>query len=293
VNRTDKARIIERLTREMPTYTKSFAAIAKFVLDNPAEFGVYTIRETAEKSGVSTFTLVRMAKSLGYDSYDRFRSPFRDALVTNAEASTSTQWIDGMRRSGGLAAFQADASLSAIGDATQSLRQLEPAKVEAVADAMFAAKKVYVLGLRASFSLAYYFNYVGEMAMPGVELIPRRMYSPLDDINFATDEELLFAITFEPHSKDTIAACMLAKERGAKLVVLSDSAVPVPSITADYTLVAATLSGHHFSSYIGAMAIIDALLSVIMAKGGAEVRERIASYESMRHRIDAYWTDIK
>lgn len=293
MSRTEKARIVERLTRETPGYTKSFAAVAKFVLDNPADFGVSTIRETAEKTGVSTFTLVRMAKALGFETFDGFRAPFRDALVTNSEASTSAQWIEDMRRSGGYASFQADASLSAIGDVSQSLRQLEPAKIEAVADAMLSAKKVYVLGLRASYSLAYYFNYVGEMVLSDMDLIPRQMHSALDDVNFATEEELVFAITFEPHARDTIAACMLAKERGAKLIMLSDSAVPAPGIAADHTLVAASLSGHHFSSYIGGMAIIDALVSVIMAKGGSAVQKRIESYKGMRQRIDAYWSNKK
>jgi DNA-binding MurR/RpiR family transcriptional regulator len=147
--------------------------------------------------------------------------------------------------------------------------------------------------MRASYSLAYYFHYLGQMVIPNMTLIPRQMNSAIDDLNFATERDILFAITFAPYSNETINACLFARERGAKLVLLSDSAVAAPNLQADHTLVAVTLSGHHFVSYIGGMAVLEVLLAVILSKGGGEARQRIASYEKLRQQIEAYWRQSK
>ena len=79
---TLKNRTLTSLKEKMPMLSPRLRIVAKYIVDHPSDFGLDSIRETARKSGVSTYSLVRAANSLGFESYDQLREPFRHALVT-------------------------------------------------------------------------------------------------------------------------------------------------------------------------------------------------------------------
>ena len=102
------------------------ANCGKYIVDHPSDFGLDSIRETARKSGVSTYTLVRAANSLGFESYDQLREPFRHALVSSTGFSDASEWITNLRQEGALGRVQGDAAANtlAIIERTLSIKQL-------------------------------------------------------------------------------------------------------------------------------------------------------------------------
>jgi DNA-binding MurR/RpiR family transcriptional regulator len=141
--------------------------------------------------------------------------------------------------------------------------------------------------------MAYYLHYVGRMALPTMELIPRHMGNAIDELHLAGPEDVLIAITFTPYSRETIDACRFARQKGLKLILISDSELVFPDFSADETLTVSVLSTHHFGSYAGAMAVIETLISILVAEGGETARTRITSYEKLRHEGHAYWAATK
>ena len=160
---------------------------------------------------------------------------------------------------------------------------------ERVAALLLGANNVYLTAVRASYALAYYFHYVGRMALPSLQLIPRHMNSAIDELNYADAGDVMIAISFTPYSRETIEACKFARKKGVKLVLISDSDVVSSDFTPDETLVASVISTHHFGCYAGAMAVIESLLALLVSLGGEDARERIRSYEDLRKENNAYW----
>ena len=74
---TLKNRTLTSLKEKMPMLSPRLRIVAKYIVDHLSDFGLDSIRETARKSGVSTYSLVRAANSLGFESYDQLREPFR------------------------------------------------------------------------------------------------------------------------------------------------------------------------------------------------------------------------
>ena len=290
---TLKARLTSQLLQSMPSFPKALARAAKYIVDHPAEFGVHSIRESAARIGVSTNTLVRLSEALGLDSFEDLRAPFRDALLVSDLAAEDVGWLRRLNLKGGLSGRQAEASASAIGNVSKSLRDLDPETFERVVRRLFEARQIFVTGGRASYSLAYYFHYVARMALPNMSLIPRQMNPAIDELAFAGDSDLLFAVTAYPYTLDTITTCAFAREKGMALVLLSDSLATAPELQPDETIVASTVSTYHFTSYVGLMSVLETLLGAIVAQGGADARSRIASYELLREQTDAYWRPSK
>ena len=74
------SRVLSRLSDEFGDLTPEAQKAARYVLENPADVGVSTVREIAEAAQVKPNTVVRMARQVGFEGYDDFREPFREAI---------------------------------------------------------------------------------------------------------------------------------------------------------------------------------------------------------------------
>lgn len=286
---TLKNKTISELKATLPDLSPRLKSVAKYIVDNQSDFGLDPIRETARKAGVSTYTLVRMAERMGFASYDEMREPFRHALVSATAVVDRPEWIDTLREDGELGRVQADAAFNTMAIVERSLEKQSSDQMERVAEMLLGARNVYLTAVRASYALAYYLHYVGRMALPSLQLIPRHMNSAIDELNYAGEGDVMIAITFTPYSRETIEACKFAVRKGVRLIMISDSDVISSEFTAQETLVASVLSTHHFGCYAGAMAVIENLLALLVAHGGVDAKHRIKSYESLRKENNAYW----
>ena len=66
---------------ELPDLTPEARKAATYVLENPRDVGVSTVREIAQAANVKPNTVVRMARQVGFEGYEDFRAPFRDAIT--------------------------------------------------------------------------------------------------------------------------------------------------------------------------------------------------------------------
>lgn len=284
-----KSRIIEQLTRELSAYPKSLRRIAMYVIDNPAEFGMDSIRDSAALIGVSTNSLVRLAKKLGFKTYHQFRAPFREALTASASSGDSGQWIGELYERGGKERARADAATSVMGNVTDALRQTDADSIALAADCILEAKKVFLVATRGPYALVHYFYHVGRIALPNLVIAPRHANAPVDEILTADENDVVLAISSMPYSRETIDACEMAKKKGAKLILMSDSAANSLPLTPYITLVSPVSTPHYFESYVGFFALLEWLLTVLVERGGDDIQKRIQMFNDLRNEANLYW----
>lgn len=284
-----KSDICRKLIAEVGDLSPRLQLAAKYIVDNSNEFGMDPIRASAEKIGVSANSLVRLANHLGFESFDELREPFRKSLVSRHDASEGEEWINRLAGEGEFGGAHARTVRNEIDIVMRSLRLLTPEKAETAVSMLMNSRNAYVTATRATYALAYYFHYVGRMALPNLHLIPRHMGSPVDEMILAGEEDVLLAITFPPYSADTISALRQAKRNGTRVILISDSELIAPAIEVDLFLKVSLQSQHHFGCFSGAMVVLESLLFHLVNQGGDEAQARIASYESLREDFGAYW----
>ncbi|MCY4178695.1 MAG: MurR/RpiR family transcriptional regulator, partial [Litoreibacter sp.] len=91
---TLRTRTLHQLRETLPDFSRQMKIAAIYVVDYPAEFGIDPIRTSASKSGVSTYTFVKMAKHLGFSSFEEMREPFRHALVAGGSGAQNLDWLN-------------------------------------------------------------------------------------------------------------------------------------------------------------------------------------------------------
>ncbi|MEP1199064.1 MurR/RpiR family transcriptional regulator [Tateyamaria sp.] len=286
---TTQARIKSQLIAEIDEMPPLLQQVAKYISDNPSDFGLDTIRKSADKIGVSPNTLVRMAAYLGFDSFDALREPFRQSLIIAADKGVDPDWIANYRAKDELGREHANALRNEVNIVDRSLHLLTPETLRSIVRNLVGADNVYVTATRSTYSLAFYFQYIGRMAISNMQLVPRHMGNAIEDMAELSKGDVLFAVTFRPYSAETIEAMRFANARGAKVVLMTDSELVAPNIEITDLLRVTTQSTHFFGCYAGAMAVLDCLLSHLVNAGGESATSRISKYENMRQNSGAYW----
>jgi len=288
MDNTKKSRILHRLQTDFERLPSKLRLVAKHIVDHPADFGLDPIRTTAEKTGVSTNTLVRMANNLGFESFEALRAPFRNALLITSEPVNDLSWLDTLDQQGLAGQGIGEASRNTLSIVHRTLHEQDPKYLCSVVDALFEARHIYITGYRSCFGLAHYFYSVARMALPHMSLLPQHTSSAMDNLMAADHNDILFAVTFSPYSGEIITACQYAQEREVPVFLLTDSPMIAPELHASRLLIASTHTTHHFECHAGAMALLETLIAMVIRKGGNETEARIAAFEDALHRYNAY-----
>ena len=69
--------VLGALAMSLENFTPEVHKAATYVLENPADIGVSSIREIALKAQVKPNTVMRLARSVGFAGFEDFRRPFR------------------------------------------------------------------------------------------------------------------------------------------------------------------------------------------------------------------------
>lgn len=288
-------RVLTALTEELDELTPELRKAAAYVLENPNDVGVSTIREIADAAGVKPNTFVRMARSVGFDGYDDFRAPFREEIRKGrATFPDRARWLQSLAKGGELGGLYADMAASGIAAIEETFAATDAAAMKAAADAIVAARRTYVLGVGVNHTLARNFAYLAAMALDTVEAIPHAGSAALDDLADAGRDDVLVAMTFKPYRTEVLDAVSVARDQGATVIGISDSpAAPLVAGSA-HGFVVETDTPQFFPSTVATLALLETLMAFVIADASPDVIRRIETRHSRREALGMYqgeWKD--
>ncbi|MDH3761208.1 MAG: MurR/RpiR family transcriptional regulator [Gammaproteobacteria bacterium] len=281
--------VLEQLLDEFGQLPAQLQLCARYLIDHPHEVGLQSMRTLATNAEVHPNSFVRLARHLGFDGYDAMRERFRDFVRAGVGSSPDrVAWLREMDRKGGSAAVvgsMAEACLDNLEKmfAQQSIRELEQA-----VDWMIEARRVYVLGLGLAYPLAYNFWYVARMGFDHFILSPRHGSLPSDDVIRMDERDCLLAMTFQPYRRDTLSAVQQAKERGARIIGVTDSSAATLCREADLGLVAPTHTPQFFQSNAAVAALLETLCALLVIRGGDAASAAVEAFHSARWEENIY-----
>ncbi|RED12204.1 MurR/RpiR family transcriptional regulator [Pontivivens insulae] len=256
---TLRARLLE-LRKTAPPKVASFA---DWALGHPQELAFNSVRSLATLANVNANTVVRLAQSLGYDGFDPCRRAFQEALRQNSSSYTnraaklkgepSERLFDEMHQS-------AVRNIEGVFD-VETRRQLERA-----ATMLLEARQAYIIGVRSCFSLAHYLSYCGGMAFKN---FVRRSSEPGDIYDLmarAQPGDVVVPITFSHYSTETIRAHALARQRGLKIIAITDDIRAPIADGSDIVLIPRMDGPQAMPSLVAAFTLIEALVATMLSR---------------------------
>jgi len=284
----DLTPILQSLTGALEEMSPQIRQAAVYVLNHPGEVAVESMRGIAEAAEVKPNTLVRMARAVGFDGYEDFRTPFRQQAADGTPSFPDrARFLRSINEGGRHGALLVEMAAAALGNVESLFAEVQTSDLKAAADLMDEARCTNVLGVGTAKPLADNFAYVAGMALSNVTAIPT-IGLAIDDVARMGADDVLLAMTFSPCRVEIVEAVRLAVERGVPVISISDTwAAPIMAMSTK-AFVVQNDSPLPFSSSIAAVALLEVLLAFMMADSPADVVGAIDSFHANRRTAGIY-----
>ena len=250
------------------TMPKRLKQLAAFALERPEEMAFGTVAGIAEHADVQPSTLVRFAKSLGYDGFSHLQQIFRDRLRERfpdyRERLRGLRDTEGHGHATSLLDGFADAAALSLDRMRESVR---PEDLSHAIETLAKADTIYLLGARRVFPVAAYCAYAfGKLGIRAILIDHVAQLGP-EQLATATERDAVLAISFTPYAPITADLAAAAARRGISVVAITDSAFSPLVGSADVWLEVAEADFGAFRSLSASFA-----LAMALAVGTAEKR---------------------
>ncbi len=280
--------VTERIEAEFPRLSPQLKRAARYVLDSPDDVALSSMRSLAKRADVHPSALVRLAKELGFEGYVALREPFRETLRRRPERY-AVRARNLQARGGGELDNLYGELLEAGGDnIAGTFADCSPERLAKLAATMEGAVHIYVVGMRKCLPVAFYIHYACRMFHQGVTLLGGFAGTMADELRDLGPDDVLLAISFDPYTRETVRAARHAVAMGATLVAITDSPLSPLAEGAAEILVVANASPSFFRSLVAAMALAEALVAFLVARGGDQAIETLTQTESQLDGFGIY-----
>jgi len=281
----------QALLRVLAEGSASNRAIADYLLRNQVRVTALGIEELAEACEVSTATISRFARDLGFKNYAAMRGAVAETL------QSVLQPVEKLRSMIARRAAAASPALESLGYAEAAIaatsRALAGAQLDRIGTMLTKARTVYVLGFGLSSFLA------GTLAMhlqPFCRHVVEAAASGGTEVaasHLATigARDVLVVISLPRYTLDAVSLTRFARAGGATVVSITDSPASPLAELGHHVLYAPGAHPVLPSSSSAALAIIEALAVSLMTSNkdnvakAARHTEAIAAYLYGEHQI--------
>lgn len=275
--------VLLKIEQAYPKLSKGHRKIADYITQRYDRAAFLTASCLGEAVGVSESTVVRFATSLGYAGYPEMQKALRDMVRSKL---TSLQRIEVTSTRMGDEDILEKELNSDIDMIRATLEQTSRKDFYQAVEAINAARKVYILGVRSSAALASFLAFYFNLVYDNVILIETSSASEIFEQMFRINaQDVCIAISFPRYSNQTINALRLAHDKGADIISITDGEDSPIAPYARYLLVAKSDMASVVDSLVAPLSLINALIvAVTLSK-----REEVASnFDKLEGIWDAY-----
>lgn len=288
----DVKTLISLLGTRMDQLSPQLRIAARYVMDNPQDVSISSVRSLSDNAKVKPNSFVRLARELGFDGYDEFREIFRTQVrKKSGDFPDRVRWLQSIQKKGALSSLYAAMASDALGNLEQTFAGIDETELAAAAQAIWRARKVYILGVGVNHTNASNFAYLAATGMNDFVAIPRPASTAIDDLSRANEQDLLIAITQAPYRQEVLRATHFAHRQGMKIIALSDSQSAPVMAQADHGFITHIDTSQFFPSSVSIIALLETLLSFVIAGASDEIVDRVEAFHKRRHEFGYYFDD--
>lgn len=209
---------IKELYDEM---SKSHKRLSDFIINNKNVVPFLTITELSKECNVSTSTLTRYSKKLGFKGYIDFQKALKEELTTELVS------FEELRKVGKYTKNEKDVFEKIINSNISALEEFKNQKneilINEVVEMMLKSKKIFIIGSRSSLSAAYYLYFLLKSLREDTFFIDNQNDGFIKEIQYVDNDDLLIAISYSKYSRFTYKVSEYFKLRHSKVISITDS----------------------------------------------------------------------
>ncbi|WP_313614254.1 MurR/RpiR family transcriptional regulator [Agrobacterium sp.] len=270
---------LTRVQQILPQLHPAERRIGEFVCDFPGELASYSAQELASLAHVSKATVTRFIQRLGYENYEEARRHARAEKATGSRLFLTTS-------------ADAAGEQSIVAHVAQSVENLQATflgvgetQLNSVASAILSARKVWVIGFRASAPFASYLQWQLTQVIEQVVAIPASGQTLGEHVVSMKSDDVVILFGLRRRVSNTDALINQIRKTGARLLFVTDEEVPFLA-SAEWHFRCQTLAPGPLFNHVSVMALCHLIITRSIEHAAASGRTRLRNIEAINEALD-------
>ena len=278
--------LLHQISEAMPGFSKGQKLIGNFILQRYDKAAFMTAARLGEAVGVSESTVVRFASELGYEGYPELQRALQEMIRNKLTAVQRIEITSDRITNSNVLSKVLNMDIEKI---RRTLEETSVQDFDAVADSIVAARRIYILGVRSSASLAGFMSFYFYKIFDNVRNITTSSTAEVfEQIMNIGPGDVFIAITFPRYSKRTVKAAKYARDNGATVISITDSrSAPIVEFS-DRLLLARSDMASFADSLVAPLSLINALIVAIGIRRHDEVSDTFSRLERIWDEYEVY-----
>ena len=275
-----KTLVRDLLKEKQAELTAAERKVSAVLLDEQLLTGLQSINRLAEFADVSSPTIIRLARKLGFDGFSSLQDAIRDEIAARMKQPLAK--LDASKPVGGSDHIVSRFIEAVSSNIDRTLERLDLAEFDQVAGLLSdPTRRLYLLGGRITRSNAHYFFNHLQIIRPQVTLLdssPSVWPQSLLDMDAGA---VLIVFDIRRYEKELEKLADLALKQGANIVLFTDAWGSPIEKYAQHCFRATVEVPSSWDSTLAINFLIEALVAEVQSRSSDQSAERIATLEQM------------
>lgn len=283
--------IEEAIAAEYSGLSAKLRTAADYVAANPIDVSTRSLRSISLSSGVSPATFSRLARALGFDTYEAMRELSRSAIGRSSISfSEKAGRIVADAGTGKQPPFLERQAAACIANIAALPKLIDANRLNDAVEALHKAHNVVVYGAYGSTGIIEYLSYMANFVTPKWSMAGRMGASVSTTLTHLSAQDVVIILTKPPFAKRSILTAEMAQEKGAYVIVITDTHTCPAVKYASNTFIIPTDSPQFFSSYAATLVLLETMIGMLVERSGKDAELRINRVESGNRRLEDFWS---
>lgn len=269
---------LQRIRAELHQMHPTERRLADFVLSFPGELASYTASELARLANVSNATVSRFVQRLGYMNYDEARRHVRSEQASGAAVYQVVSSSDSPEQVLNTHLRQIYANID------RSFAAISLQEIDDVAEAMLAARRLWIIGFRTSQSFATYLQWQVVQIIGNSVSLPYAGQTMAEHVASIEKGDCVIAFGLRRQVRGFPILLEQIIRTGARIALITDDDKRKDAVTWHFRC--QTAAAGPLYSHVAVMALTDMLATRVMDIAGAKRRRRLSMIEALYDAMD-------
>ncbi len=279
--------IADRLRQQFAQFKPAERKIANHLLADYPMSGLVSITELSKASKVSTPTVMRTLKRIGFTSFVDFQKALKQELSQTLADPVARhgQWASGAPREHVLNRH-AEAVLANLQD---TMKQISHRDFNAVVDLLADPERsVHLVGGRITHAFSDYLATHLEVIRRGVFTLPQAVSLWSHHLLDMDDGDVLVIFDVRRYEADLLTLAGQAADKGLRVVLFSDQWLSPIARRADFCFPVRIEAPSGWDSGVATLFLVEALINAVECKVWPQAEQRIKALEETFNRTGRF-----
>lgn len=269
--------------------TKKGRLVAEYITNNKDKVGFMTANAIANELGISDVTVIRFARSLGYDGYSDMQSELQSLAIQKINGQPLFSASPGAKITASTPSDEnavKDLVLNnTLFNIDNMIKRNTTRDFQQAADIIIQSRKKYVIGFLARSVFSTHLANDLRFLLSDVINITSSSSNALIPLLDISSHDCVILYSYNKDPSKTLEVAHICKDHGAKIIIITDNEAAQVNADSDASLIA-IVDGISFSNYLAVHLLGDILVTTIAKQLGPDQEARFKQIKSLSEHVD-------